>query len=561
MVQGTMNVRTDASVSKAKLPEALVWAVVVVCVVPFLLNLAGVDFATQARVFEPVQGLDTPSEKVIAALHHTLKVSFTHTILEWSAFCTAIFTVFLAFVHFHITRDVTTLVIGVALFFAGTMDAFHILAADRLLETVIDSQNFIPFTWTVCRLFNVFIMMTGAGLCLATQGSKWQGSPGIAILASILFGGIAYLITHNSVASARLPQMIFPDAIVTRPYDAIPLVLFLITGAFVYPRLYQRVPSLFSHALIISIVPNVAAQLHMAFGSGMLFDAHFNMAHFLKMISYLVPFSGLALDYIRAYREEERTVQRLTEAREALVERSAQLEKVNADLVRRNSELDEFNYVVSHDLQEPVRTLMAFSDHLRKDLGLNLPDRAAQDVGFIVDTANRMQTLIQDLLKLSSTGRTDMKCEWVCLTTCVKQVLETLAIRVQETGATITCDPLPTVWGDPVLLRQMYQNLIDNALKFVNHHPPEIRLTAEPHVGHWILGVQDHGIGLKPEFTEQIFLPFKRLHGRAQYAGTGIGLAICRKAVERHGGRIWVESQVDEGAHFRFMLAPEPQEA
>jgi signal transduction histidine kinase len=541
--------------SKAQLPAALVWGVVLLCVLPFFVSLAGIDFSTQPLPFDALQAADRPWQAGLYTPYHVLKGSFTHALLEWSAFCTAIFTVCLAFVHFSLRRDATTLLIGIALFGAGIMDAFHTLAAARLLYAVTDSQDFMPLTWAVCRLFHAVIMMSGATLCLRTGTTTRQVRPGGVVLVSGAFGVLAYAIVYAIASAPQLPRTVFPDAIVTRPYDVVPLILLLCAGAFVYPRLYQHTPSIFSHALIVSTLPNVAAQFHMAFGSTTLFDSHFNIAHFLKIIAYLVPFSGLALDYMRTYRDETRAVEQLQAAQQRLVAYSVELEKANTDLRRHNIELDEFNYVASHDLQEPLRKLIAFSDHLRLDLGTSLPARAAQDLTFIVDAAMRMQALIQDLLALSRAGRMAMKYDWVGLDTCVNRALEMLEVRLQETQAMITQDPLPVVWGDTTLLTQLYQNLIDNALKFVTNDRPVIRITAEQRAQQWIFGVQDHGIGLKPEYAEQIFTPFKRLHSRAEYQGTGIGLAICRKAIERHGGTIWVESQPGKGAHFKFTLA------
>jgi signal transduction histidine kinase len=541
--------------SKAQLPAALVWGVVLLCVLPFFLSLAGIDFSTHQLPFDALQAVDRPWQVSLYTIYHVLKGSFTHTLLEWSAFCTASFTVFLAFAHFSLRRDATTLLIGIALFCAGIMDAFHTLAAARLLRAVTDSQDFIPFTWAVCRLFHAVIMMGGATLCLRTGTTTKQVRLGSVVLVSGAFGILAYGIVYAIASAPQLPRTVFPDAIVTRPYDILPLVLLLCAGAFVYPRLYQHTPSVFSHALIVSTLPNVAAQFHMAFGSTTLFDYHFNIAHFLKIIAYLIPFSGLMLDYMRTYREETHAVEQLTAAQQRLVAYSVELEKANTDLRRHNIELDEFNYVASHDLQEPLRKLIAFSDHLRKDLGPALPARAAQDITFIVDAAMRMQALIQDLLALSRAGRVAMKYNWVRLDSCVNRALEMLEVRIQETQAVITRDTLPLVWGDTTLLTQLYQNLIDNALKFVTNDRPVIRITAEQQAQQWIFGVQDHGIGLKPEYAEQIFTPFKRLHGRAEYQGTGIGLAICRKTIERHGGTIWVESQPGQGAHFKFTLA------
>ena len=241
-------------------------------------------------------------------------------------------------------------------------------------------------------------------------------------------------------------------------------------------------------------------------------------------------------------------------AEEALAERTAQLERTNRELVALNAELDDFTNVASHDLQEPLRTLTAFSDMLRKDLDQSLPERAAQDVGFITDAAKRMQTLIQDLLALSRTGRVAKKREKVSLGECADRALEALAIRMKETGAQITRDELPEVWGDFTLLTQLYQNLIGNALKFGGDQPPVIRLTAEEWDGTPVFGVKDNGIGIDFKYTQQIFQPFRRLHSRAQYEGSGIGLAICRKIVERHGGKIWVDSEPGKGAHFRFTI-------
>jgi len=244
--------------------------------------------------------------------------------------------------------------------------------------------------------------------------------------------------------------------------------------------------------------------------------------------------------------------------------RTAELEEKHRQLALKNQELDEFTYVASHDLQEPVRKLISFSKLLEQDLGGQLPPQAAKDLQFIVDAATRMRDLIQALLALSRTGRSAMQLAPVDLNTCADRALEALELRLKETGAEVVRDPLPTVVGDATLLTQLYQNLVGNALKFVAPgQPPRIRLTARQDENRWVLGVQDNGIGIAPEHAERIFRPFQRLHSRSQYEGTGIGLAICKKTVERHGGQIWVQSQPGAGSHFQFTLAaaaPAPDE-
>jgi PAS domain S-box-containing protein len=263
---------------------------------------------------------------------------------------------------------------------------------------------------------------------------------------------------------------------------------------------------------------------------------------------------------VHAYPSEEglstywRDVTERKETEKALSDRTVQLERLNRELVALNTELDDFTRMASHDLQEPLRTLTAFNELLPKDLGRSLPERAARDLGFITDAAKRMQTLIEDLLALSRAGRVAKKREKVSLAECADRALEALALRVKETGAQIARGHLPEVWGDPTLLTQIYQNLIGNALKFSGDQPPVIQLTFEEREKDQVFGVRDNGIGIEPKYAQRIFEPFMRLHSRAEYEGSGIGLAICRKIVERHGGKIWVESEPGKGAHFRFTI-------
>jgi PAS domain S-box-containing protein len=244
---------------------------------------------------------------------------------------------------------------------------------------------------------------------------------------------------------------------------------------------------------------------------------------------------------------------------EALERHAGLLEQANADLEAQNRELDEFTYIASHDLQEPLRKLSAYSDLLQEDMKKGDQEEADRDLGVLASAARRMQKLVQDLLALSRYGRRSMKLEEVALDEIVDLALDALALRIEESGAELVRSDLPVIRGDRSLLAQLYQNLVGNSLKFCGNKPPRIELTAEKVGGYWTLGVADNGIGLDPKYAEQVFSPFKRLHGRDDYEGTGIGLAVCRKIVERHGGRIWVESELGNGAHFRFILG-EPKE-
>ncbi|MFC8335929.1 ATP-binding protein [Streptomyces rubiginosohelvolus] len=230
-----------------------------------------------------------------------------------------------------------------------------------------------------------------------------------------------------------------------------------------------------------------------------------------------------------------------------------------ADLQRSNSELEQFAYVASHDLQEPLRKVSSFTQLLQRRYGGQLDERADQYIGFAVDGANRMQTLISDLLNFSRVGRVHNAHQSIDLDTVLEETLSALSVAVEETGAKITHDPLPTLVADPSQMVMLWQNLIGNAVKFRRpDETPRIHITAAEEAGLWRFTVTDNGIGIPPEYAEKIFVIFQRLHTKETYSGSGIGLAMCKKIVEFHGGTITIDPDYREGARVTFTLAPEP---
>jgi len=223
-------------------------------------------------------------------------------------------------------------------------------------------------------------------------------------------------------------------------------------------------------------------------------------------------------------------------------------------LEQKNQELDEFTYIASHDLQEPLRKMTAFSKLLVKDLGQELNQNARKDVEYITDAALRMERLIQDLLELSRTGRGGIDLEPVSLNQCIEEVESMLKTSLEERKVDLVKTDLPEVLGDKILLSHLFQNLITNALKFNDKKTPRIEVTCTRENGIPVIGIKDNGIGIRSEYIQQIFQPFKRLHGRNEYPGSGIGLAICKKVVDRHGGTIWADSVVGSYTHFKFTL-------
>ena len=235
------------------------------------------------------------------------------------------------------------------------------------------------------------------------------------------------------------------------------------------------------------------------------------------------------------------------------------LESAVTELQRSNQELQQFAYVASHDLQEPLRKIASFCNLLESRYGEQLDERAGTYLHYIVDGALRMQALVNDLLLYSRVTTRGEEFAPAEMDDVLQEALANLELAIAESAARVTHDPLPRVNGDARQLVRLLQNLIGNAVKYRGDAPPRIHVGAAEENGDWIFSVRDNGIGIAPEYAERIFVIFQRLHTREEYGGTGIGLAVCKKIVERHGGRIWVESQAGSGATFRFSLPHAPE--
>ena len=230
------------------------------------------------------------------------------------------------------------------------------------------------------------------------------------------------------------------------------------------------------------------------------------------------------------------------------------LKKTMADLERSNKELEQFAYVASHDLQEPLRMVASFTQLLAKRYRDKLDADANEFINYAVDGANRMQKMVNDLLSYSRVGHRGKSFEPTDCTGILNQALTDLNVAIDENEAVITHDALPVMMGDESQLVQLFQNLIGNGIKFRSKEAPRIHISAQESGNEWIFTVQDNGIGIDPQYNERIFMIFQRLHEREEYPGTGIGLAICKKIVERHGGRVWVDSQPGNGSTFYFTI-------
>ena len=268
----------------------------------------------------------------------------------------------------------------------------------------------------------------------------------------------------------------------------------------------------------------------------------------LSWVCMPFPAEGLLYAAARDITEQKQTEQELRE--------------FATQLQRSNRELKNFAYIVSHDLQEPLRKMKSFSQLLARECQDQFTDneQAHRYLDYIIDAADRQRTMIQALLNYSRLARNDSSKVSVDLNVVVEKVLEDLSIAIAETEAIVTVNSLPTVQASPTQMTQLFLNLIGNGIKFKGDTTPRIQIEAQLQQSEWLISVRDNGIGIKPRYTERIFQIFQRLHSRSEYPGTGIGLAICRKIVEGHGGHIWVSSESGQGSTFYFThpVSPSP---
>jgi signal transduction histidine kinase len=260
------------------------------------------------------------------------------------------------------------------------------------------------------------------------------------------------------------------------------------------------------------------------------------------------------LRQIELEREMSERVQAEEALRKAHDELELRVQERTAELARSNAELQQFAYVASHDLQEPLRMVSNFTQLLAERYDAKLDSDGREFIAFAVEGATRMQTLVQDLLSLSRVGTRGRNLEMVRLDQAVDRAVANLEFSIQETGASVTHDELPEVMADSSQMMQLFQNLIGNGIKFKGAEPPRVHITASRNGKEWTFSVRDNGIGFEPQYADRIFSVFQRLHSRDEYQGNGIGLSICRKIVERHQGRIWAESIPGSGATFYFTM-------
>ncbi|OUR97759.1 hypothetical protein A9Q84_06045 [Halobacteriovorax marinus] len=524
-----MALKDDIAVQE-KLPSWIVYSVILLCILPWVLNQFGITFESANIPFD----FHANQNSLIDHRFLTFKGPFTHALLEWGAFSLAILTCFMAFTNYAIKKDPATPIIGVALLCAGLMDAFHTLAAIRLIEASAPNKDLIPFTWALCRLFNSIICVIGVGIFLNRKKSEITNhGPKFIMSISLVFLVIAYSTITICATSSSLPQTQFPGAMITRPWDVYPFFIFIV-GAFFFYKFYRKFPSSFSHALIVSTVPDLATQVYMALGSSALFDNAFNIAHFLKIIAYAVPFTGLCYDYIYTNKRA-----------------------VEADRIK-----SEFLASMSHEIRTPMNAIIGFSNELsEKQLK---QDEQEEMIELIKDSSLGLLRIINDVLDFSKIESDKLTLEVIQfeLRRTIEQTMFIIDHQLSSRKITLKLnfdESTPqAIEGDPGRIRQVLLNLLSNSAKFTRNGEISVSVYPETRGNELYIHfkVKDTGIGMSEAEQKTIFQRFTQADQSTtrKYGGTGLGLAISKNISLMMGGDIKVHSEKGVGSTFHFWI-------
>ncbi len=484
------------------------------------------------------------------AMFYALAGGIQHALLEWSAVILALLCVIVSMAHYSMSKDITAPIIGLALLMSGCMDLFHTLAATRLIDATAENSNLIPFTWAVSRSFNGFVLLAGVLLLLISKKQKINLQMPHIIIAGLLLFFIVYLLASWMALSEDLPQTQFPDALLTRPYDILPMVIFIVCLPF-YWQLIKTSPSFLSAMMFIGLFPDVFSEAYMAFGSDRLFDHHFNSSHALKILSYALPFLGYLLDYRQLYKDKQQQEQQLELLNRTLTKKNIQMDLAIEKLSQSNEQLERFAFVCSHDLQEPVRMVLSFSELLEKRLDSKLDDKDREYLHYVTDGAFRARNMITDILTFCRVEQNTDGQEVVKLSTICEQVNGTLQQLIEEKKAKFTWKKdLPELSVVPSQMFQLIMNLVNNGLKFNRSQTPEVNIDAIDKGKHWRIEISDNGIGIDKKYSAKLFQIFERLNAKSEFPGTGIGLAICKKITTQHDAEIKIESEPGQGTTF-----------
>lgn len=466
-----------------------------------------------------------------------------HTVMETLATLLALLVGVLALIRYYSRPAATFLFVGTAFLGTAALDGYHAVVTSVWAQGWLPSSlpSLSPWSWVASRIY-LSVMLFLAWFFWRREEKSKQASVGSARWVYLAVGAAA-LASFVFFAFVPLPRAHYPELVFHRPQELVAAAFFLMAlVGHLHKGRWRHSP--FEHWLILALIVSFMAQAMFMSFSGQIFDAEFDAAHILKKASYICVLTGLLVSMFRMYRRVSMT--------------SSELAVRTGQLTRSNQELERFASVAAHDLQEPLRKVRSFGDMLVTDAGPDLEPEARRHLDRMVDAAQRMQVLIDDLLTYSRVSTRGQPAQYVNLIEVIDEVRRELSL--EPPSVVLSIGRLPTVWADRMQMTQLFRNLISNSVKYRKRgEPARIMISTDDVSPGWMTVVlSDEGIGFDPDHAERIFGIFERLHGRSDYPGTGMGLALCRRIVERHGGTIRAEGGSGAGATFCFDLPRTP---
>jgi len=509
-------------------------------VLPALLMFSGVSLDSGSQAHAPV---DTSG--VMRSALFTARGALVHAIMETASVVIAFVVAALAFGHFRNSGDQAAPVLGLAFLASGLMDGFHILAALGLILAAAPEGDFIPFSWAMARGFNALILLAGAIVCLVLKTTRIRVEAIWLPAIGLTFCGTALTLMWWSATSPDLPTTQFPGALITRPYDLLALALFIL-AAPVFWRVYKISPGPLSASLLLALFPAYALEMHMAFGSSLLFDAHFTAAHLLKILEYVIPATVLIVHFVQSH---------------------AALNAAVAEAQRANRAKSEFLANMSHEIRTPMNGVIGMIQAMQK---VDPTPEQMKMLDTMSASSEALVEIIDDILDISKieAGRLELETRDFMLGEIAQQVVGVHQARADEQGLALklqmgVAEDL-ALHGDPLRLRQVLHNLVSNAIKFT----PEGGVTicvraidrAEPGRTWLEFAVSDTGMGLPENAEAWLFQAFAQADGSItrRFGGTGLGLSICHELCAAMGGGIEARRLQPRGTQFVVTLPFRP---
>lgn len=503
-----------------------------------------------------------------------------HTLMEVVATFLALFVGAMALVRYYTKKTNLFLFIGVGFFGTGLLDGYHTVVTSSFFAQVFPSPppSLIPWSWIASRVF--LSLMLWLSYLAWRYESKW-GVQGRVGDGAIYFGaGVLTMGSFLFFALVPMPQAYYPHLFFHRPEEFVPALFFgLALLGFLRKGTWRN--DGFEHWLILALIVSVAGQVAFMSFSSQLFDRDFDAAHLLKKVSYVCVLIGLLVSMYHLFVQAETNAQEIRESnavlakeveeRRALEEQlrqhrdqlekmvaarttelataNEQLGKRNVQLHQRNKELDDFDYVASHDLKAPLRGIDNLSQWIAEDAEEVLPEDSLKHLRLMQKRVRRMEELLDGLLHYSRAGRYDYDSETVGAEALIKEVIDTLEAPRKFTFSISTLPVLDTV---KIPLQQVFQNLIGNAIKYHDRSDGVVKIGAVENGLFYKFWVEDDGPGIAPEYHDKAFQMFQKLQSRDDVEGTGIGLSVVKKTVESYGGNVELISKAGQGARFEF---------